>query len=201
MYAPCMQISEEKCYCGKKKRRSKSTSSLATTFKTTPSIHYHPAMGEFYPGEEDILASRGEILPEELHIARKLRRNISSVKECRGHPCSEHTVYYNKRKDSHSHDEHLLITVPDSIQIHEDGSTDMIQQQVQAQVALFKKVVAAQREDDYYYEDPFALSTVAEEGSYRTASYHTSKAQSLTTMTSSVFTRGSSWGLSGGKPG
>jgi len=60
----------------------------------------------FYPGEEEALAARGEILLEELLCVRRRRqqRTLFNYKEnvsvCEFLPCSEYDVYHKKRKES-----------------------------------------------------------------------------------------------------
>lgn len=180
------------------------------TTQESSDVEYH--FGEaFFPGEEEALAIRGELLPEELMNIKTWisDEKISTVRECAVHPSSKRGIYDNGTRASSSNAIYsgghgnpiALIDVDELIQ----DDHQLIENKKNEQCLLDKKAAEylAQREeeDEYYYEDHLDLVTDNDACMQKMQNWHTKLSistktvWSLTSVLSSLIAGGSSWEL------
>ena len=167
---------------------------------------------EFYPGEEETLAARGELLPEELQSIKKWTKfnteKISTVRECGVHPSSKHSVYNSDPKPSssnaiysggHNDPFSLIGVIQDDQELLQDDHQliDELEGRKNEQCKKTAEHLVPKEEDEYYYEDHLDLITdsdVYTQGLHAklTVSISTRTVLSLTSVLSPLSV-GSSW--------
>ena len=117
---------------------------------------------EFFPGEEDTLAARGELLPEELEELNKRAGDatkISCARECGLHPCSKLDVYDTPPGENCGNQGHLSLTaLSNFLQDGIQQTSEVVSQDESSkphQPTILEKNL--ETDEEYYYEDQYAL--------------------------------------------